>query len=176
MTCEGIQACSQLTPAAVKLAAKLEPCVPESSYDSMTGSWKCFSNVYTKDNHLVNHHENDEVLVSKPVADLLAIEHELHGYTKTQMERLIDRLTKFLLNGYCIHIQEHKRILEKYHQDLHEVIDNFDEAFHDEFEGKYDDDDDFKDEIFNEHCDEVVHELIIDYEVLLDAEEIFHMK
>ena len=175
MNCEGIQACSQLTPAAADIAARLIPGMSQSIYDSMTGSWRHESNIYSN-------YDNIEFsaiagrMVSKPVRDLLRLQSSFHGWIETKLAALVERVEKHLKghSGYdYIHKAEHDRIILQFYRDLDELNENFEDMFKHDYDGKYLDDKEFKEEIREQYREEIGHKFIIEYEVLLDAEVLF---
>lgn len=172
--CSSVQNTLTESSAAEKLAARLAPAFSKDVYNSKTNSWSRQSNIYTNVTPLKTIIAPEFKLLPVPLADLTDLCNACSGWTRTKLTELIDNVTRFLNTPlHYIHKAEHDRIMTKFDQDLEELNKNFDEMFIHDFEGKYLNDIEFKQEIENEYFRQIVFDLINDYKTLLAAEELF---
>ena len=167
--------------AAIELASRLFPCHSERSFDSWTGTWTRTSDGYSGDDDLKRiYWQGTWLTTPKPIADLREIQAMYHGWTKTKFETLINRIKKQLFkpsNHNYIHKAEHDRIIAKYEADVAELNENFEEIFKHDFPNENDNcKTDFKEEIKEEYLEEIAHNLISDYQLLLDAEDLLKIR
>lgn len=161
-----VQTTSSKSSAAQELAARLIP-VFSHAHDKKTTK-------YTNIAPLKPIVAIDFTLLPVPLADLIELRNACSGWLRTKLTELIDNVNKFLNDpSHYIHADEHERIMTKFDQDCQELDDNFEEMFYHDFEGKYQNDIEFKQEIKQEYYREIVGDLITDYQTLIDAEEMF---
>lgn len=167
--CSSVQTNSPKTSAAQKLAARLSP-VFTHSYDKKATK-------YTKQTPFKVIVAVDFTLLPVPVADLTELRNASSGWIRTRLTELIENVNKFLNDpSHYIHADEHERIMTDFDQDCEELDDNFIEMFNHDFEGKYLNDTEFKQEMKQHYYEEIVGDLITDYQTLIDAETIFFQR
>ena len=172
--CSSVQTTLPKSSAAQKLAARFPPVISKSVYSSKTNSWSNESNIYTIIRPIRPFSGDGLEPLPIPLADLTKVRRMCQGWIKTKLTDLIDNVNKFLNDpSHYIHQVEHDRIMTKFNQNLEELNKNFDEMFNHDFEGQYLDDTEFKQEIKEEYLNEIIGDLITDYQTLIDAEEIF---
>lgn len=162
MTCEGIQTCSQFTPAAVKLTATFDDARKHGFYaPSDKVEW--------------NLDKYSFITIPKAVADLLDIFRHHEGTAiGTRLYNLAMKLNDFYVKEMCAILKsEHDRIISEYDRKVSEIIENFKEMFMHDYDEKYFDDIKFQEEIKQNYLDEVAFDLITDYEIFLEATECY---
>lgn len=162
MTCKSVQTLSQFTPAAVKLAATFDDARKHGTYSpSDIVEWNIDKYTY--------------ITIPKAVADLLDIwRHHEGTLIAHRLYELVMKVNDLHVKQMC-HIMktEHDRIISDYDTKVSEIIENFEEMFMHDFDGKYLDDIEFQEEIKQEYLDEVAFDLIVEYETLLEAHKCY---
>lgn len=164
--CSSVQTTLPKSSAAKELAARLSPVFSHDHEKKPT--------MLTKQTPLKPIVAINFTLLPVPLADLTELRNASSGWIRTKLNELINKVDKFLNDpSHYIHADEHDRIMTKFNQDCQELDDNFIEMFNHDFEGKYQNDIEFKQEIKEEYYHEIVNDLINDYQTLLDAEKMF---